>query len=64
MEAADALQAVLDLAAPLAVDDGDEVEHARRDERLVLAVALLEQLAQRAVDLRGRGVLRGPDRLQ
>ena len=60
--AADVLEPVLDLAAPLAVRDHDQVEHPRRHVRLVLRVALLEQLAQRGLDLGGRGVLRSSRR--
>ena len=45
--AADAVEAVGDLAAPFAIDDGHEVEHPRRDVALVLGGAL--QRTARAV---------------
>src|SRR4051794_525648 len=63
VEAADALQPVLDLTAPVALDDDDEVQDARRGERLVLLVVLLEQVAQRRLDGGRRRVLGVPDRL-
>src|SRR2546423_3968311 len=63
MEAADTLEPVLDLAAPLALDDRDEVEDASRGERLVLRMTLDEQVAQRRVDLGGRRVARAPHRV-
>ena len=48
--AADALEPVGDLALPGAVDDHDQVEHARRRERLVGGVALAQHLAERRLD--------------
>jgi hypothetical protein len=59
--AADPGEAVGDLAAPLRIDDHHEVEHARGERVLVLAVALAQQLAQRRLDGGGRGVALAPD---
>ena len=41
----------------------DEVEHARRDERVLVAVALGQQLAQRRLDPARRRVALAPDLL-
>ena len=59
--AAHALEAVEHLAAPLAVDHDDQVEHARGRVGLVALVLLLEQPAQRFVDRPRRGVLFAPN---
>ena len=61
--AADALEPVLDLAPELAVDDHDEVEHARRDEGVLVVVALDQEPAQRRLDLARRRVALAPDLL-
>src|SRR4051812_28297934 len=57
------LEPVLDLPAELAVDHDDEVEHPRRDEGVLVVVALDEQLAQRRLDLARRRVALAPDLL-
>ncbi len=59
--APDALQAVGDLALPIAVDDDDQVEYARGGKRLVGRVALAQQLAERGLDRVRGGVALGPD---
>jgi hypothetical protein len=65
MEAADPLQAVLDLAAEVGVDDRHQVEHTGRDEGaglvVVFAAAAGDHVAQRGLDARGRRVLLAPD---
>ena len=52
--APDAAQPVGDLAAPLAVDDADEVQRPRGDALLGLRVALGDEVAQRLLDRRRR----------
>ncbi len=60
--AADAAQAVGDLAAPLRSTTHDEVEHARRDvARRSRAWRSSSRLAQRRLDRGGRRVLLAPD---
>jgi hypothetical protein len=61
--APDAAQPVGDLAAPLAVDDADEVQRPRGNALLGLGVALRDEMAQRLLDRRRRGLLRTPDRV-
>src|ERR687890_1787456 len=61
MEAAEVLQPVDDLPAPVAVDDRHQVQDSRRDVRLVRRVLLLEQPPQGGLDLRGRRALLAPD---
>jgi hypothetical protein len=56
------LQTVQDLAAPVAVDNHNEVDHPRRHVGVVAGVLLLEQPPERGLDLRGRRVLLAPDR--
>jgi hypothetical protein len=58
--AADLLEPVQDLAAPVAVDDDDQVQDARGRMRTVARVLRLEQVAERLLDVGGRGVLGPP----
>src|SRR5205085_8735861 len=61
--APDPLEPVLDLAAELAVDDHHEVEDARGYERVLVVVALDQQMAERGLDLARGGVALAPDLL-
>jgi hypothetical protein len=59
--AADALEAVLDLAAELGVHDRHHVQHTRRHERVVGVMMLGDDPPQGGLDLRRRRVALRPD---
>ena len=61
MEAPDALEPVLDLAAELAVGDHDHVHDARRNVGALLFVALGEHVPQRGLDAPRGGVVLAPE---